>query len=141
MSCAGVSKRLSIAYMRMDCTTDLYTSSFQLGGRSPCFIKGASFFEASIALEILVETSSLPCSNQYLAELAFSSRRVISPSQLYSQNRLNLLGHSYRHPDSLETQATFMPSAAYKQSGTPQTPLGGVLPRRGFPPHRLSPLG
>ena len=64
----------------------------------------------------VINPSSLPCSNQYLAELAFSSRRVISPSQLYSQNRLNLLGHLYRHPDSLETLATFMPSAAYRHT-------------------------
>ena len=35
---------------------------------------------------------------------------------MYSQNRLNLLGHLYRHPDSLETQATFMPSAAYRHT-------------------------
>ena len=64
----------------------------------------------------VINPSSLPCSNQYLAELAFSSRRVIPPSQLYSQSRLNLLGHLYRHPDSLETQATFMPSAAYRHT-------------------------
>ena len=64
----------------------------------------------------VINPSSSPCSNQYLAELAFSSRRVISPSQMYSQNRLNLLGHLYRHPDSLETQATFMPSAAYRHT-------------------------
>ena len=64
----------------------------------------------------VINPSSSPCSNQYLAELAFSSRRVISPSQIYSQNRLNLLGHLYRHPDSLETQATFMPSAAYRHT-------------------------
>ena len=63
----------------------------------------------------VINPSSLPCSNQYLAELAFSSRKVISPSQLYSQS-LNLLGHLYRHPDSLETQATFMPSAAYRHT-------------------------
>ena len=64
----------------------------------------------------VISPSSLPCSNQYLAEPAFSSRRVISPSQIYSQNRLNLLGHLYRHPDSLESQATFMPSAAYRHT-------------------------
>ena len=64
----------------------------------------------------VINPSSMPCSNQYLAELAFSSRRVISPTQLYSQNRLNLLCHLYRHPDLLEAQATFMPSAAYRHT-------------------------
>ena len=44
-----------MAYMRMDCTTDRYTCNFQFGGRRPCFIRGESFLEASMALEILVE--------------------------------------------------------------------------------------
>ena len=54
------------------------------------------------------------CSNEYLAGLACSSRRVITPSQCYSQQRLKLFGHLLRHPDSLEYQSSFMPSGAYR---------------------------
>ena len=54
------------------------------------------------------------CSNEYLAGLAYSSRRVVSPSQCYSRNRLRLFGHMLRHADSLEYQASFMPSGAYR---------------------------
>ena len=38
---------------------------------------------------------------------------------MQSQNRFNLLGHLYRHPESLESQATFMPSAAYRHTTGP----------------------
>ena len=35
----------------------------------------------------VLDPTDAQCSNQYLASLAFSSRRVQSPSQLYSQQR------------------------------------------------------
>ena len=44
---------------------------------------------------------------------------IVSPSQWCFENRLNLWGHLYRHPGSLETQATFMPSAAYRHTRGP----------------------
>ena len=50
----------------------------------------------------------------------------------------NLLGHPYRHPESLESQATFMPSAAYHH--TPHIPplwWGG--PKLGQSPAWLKP--
>ena len=50
------------------------------------------------------------CSNSYLASLSYDSSRVITPSQIYSQNRLTLLGHIFRHSDSLEFSSTFMAS-------------------------------
>ena len=54
------------------------------------------------------------CSNSYLAPLSYDSSRVITPSQIYSQNRLTLLGHLFRHPDSLEFSSTFMTSGQYR---------------------------
>ena len=59
------------------------------------------------------------CSNQYLVGLAYNSRRVITPSQMYSQNRLTLLGHLFRHRDTLEFHSTFMPSGQYRYTGGP----------------------
>ena len=59
------------------------------------------------------------CSTQYLAGLAYNSRRVITPSQIYSQNRLTLLGHLFRHRDTLEFNATFMPSGQYRYTRGP----------------------
>ena len=41
-------------------------------------------------------------------------RVVITPSQYYSQQRLKLFGHLFRHPTSLECQSSFMPSGAYR---------------------------
>ena len=58
-------------------------------------------------------------SNQYLASLAYSSRRVQSPSQLYSQQRLQLFGHIHRHPDSIENKSTYMNSHAYRHIRAP----------------------
>ena len=59
------------------------------------------------------------CSNAYLASLSFDSSRVITPSQIYSQNRLTLLGHLFRHPTSLEYSSTFMPSGQYRYTRGP----------------------
>ena len=53
------------------------------------------------------------CSNTYLASLSYDSSRVVTPSQIYSQNRLTLLGHLFRHPDSLEYSST-MNSGQYR---------------------------
>ena len=60
----------------------------------------------------VLNPSDIDCSNEYLAGLAFSSRRIISPSQIYSHDRLRLLGHILKHSDSLEYNAAFMPSGA-----------------------------
>ena len=38
----------------------------------------------------VLNPSRADCSNQYLAGLAYKSRRVVTPSQIYSQNRLTL---------------------------------------------------
>ena len=62
----------------------------------------------------VLNPSNVDCSNECLAGLAFSSRRIISPSQTYSHDRLRLLGHLPRHPDTLEHNAAFMPSGAYR---------------------------
>ena len=59
------------------------------------------------------------CSNSYLASLSFDSLRVITPSQICSQNRLTLLRHIFRHPDSLEYSSTFMPSGQYRYTRGP----------------------
>ena len=48
----------------------------------------------------VINPSGEDCSNQYLAGLACNSRRVVTPSQMYSQNRLTLLGHLFRHRDT-----------------------------------------
>ena len=61
----------------------------------------------------VLNPSDAECSNEYLAGLAYS-RRVITPSQYYSQQRLKLFGHPFRHPESLEYQSSFMPSGAYR---------------------------
>ena len=61
----------------------------------------------------VLNPSDAECSNEYLAGLAYS-RRVITPSQYYSQQRLKLFGHLFRHPTSLECQSSFMPSGAYR---------------------------
>ena len=62
----------------------------------------------------ILNPTDAECSNEYLAGLAYSSRRVGSPSQCYSHDRLRLYGHILRHSDSLEYQASFMPSGAYR---------------------------
>ena len=54
----------------------------------------------------VLEPSTADCSNEYLAGLAYDTKRVPTPSQLYSQQRLPLLGHLYRHMDTLEYQVT-----------------------------------
>ena len=54
------------------------------------------------------------CSNEYLSGLAYDTLRVVCPSQIYSQNRLALLGHLFRHDDSIEYHATFMPAGRYR---------------------------
>ena len=62
----------------------------------------------------VLNPSDVDCSNEYLAGLAFNSKRVLSPSQIYSHDRLRLLGHLLRHTDSIEYSAAFMPSGAYR---------------------------
>ena len=66
----------------------------------------------------VINPSDENCLNQYLAGLSFSIR-VITPSQPYSQNRLMILGHLYRHPQSLEYHSTFMPSGQYRYTRGP----------------------
>ena len=55
----------------------------------------------------VLEPTTADCSNEYLAGLAYDSKRIPTPSQLYSQQRLQLLGHLYRYMDTLEYQVTF----------------------------------
>ena len=66
----------------------------------------------------VLNPSNEDCSNSYLACLSFDSSRVITP-QIYSQNRLKLLGHVFRHPNSLEFSSTFMPSGQYRYTRGP----------------------
>ena len=62
----------------------------------------------------VINPTNEDCSNSYLA-----SSRVITPSQVYCQNRLTLLGHLFRHPTSLEFSSTFMPSGQYRYTRGP----------------------
>ena len=62
----------------------------------------------------IINPISEECSNQYLSGLSYNSRRVITPSQIYSQNRFILLRYLFRHRDSLEFHSTFMPSGQYR---------------------------
>ena len=70
-------------------------------------------FKSSYRHRVLAPTD-VPCSNEFLVDTSFRTGRIITPSQLYSQCRLQLLGHIMRHPESLEYQATFMNSGAYR---------------------------
>ena len=56
----------------------------------------------------VLDPSSADCSNEYLACLAFSARHVPTSSQLYSQQRFQVLGHLYRHVETMEYQVTSM---------------------------------
>ena len=67
----------------------------------------------------VLNPSGEDCSNQYLAGLANDSRRVVTPSQVYSQNGLTLLGHLFRYRDTLEFHSTFMPSGQYRYTRGP----------------------
>ena len=58
-------------------------------------------------------------SNAYLISLSFDSSKVILPSQIYSQNRLTLLGYLFRHPIFLEFSSIFMPSGQYRYTRGP----------------------
>ena len=78
--------------------------------------------ESSFYHRVLNPTNE-ECSNQYLAGLVYNSRRVITPSQIYSQNCLTLLGHLFRHRDTLVFHSTFMPSGQYRYTKAP-TELG-----------------
>ena len=69
-----------------------------------------------------LEPTTADCSNEYLAGLTHYARRIPTPSQLYSQQRLQLLGHLYRHMDTLEYQVTFMGSHAYRHVLSPNRP-------------------
>ena len=64
----------------------------------------------------VLDPSDAECSNEYLSGLAYRAKRIISPSQLYSHDRLRLFGHMLRRTDSLEFQAAFMPSGAYRHT-------------------------
>ena len=71
----------------------------------------------------VLEPTTADCSNEYLlAGLAYDTKRISTPSQLYSQQRLQLLGHLYRHMDTLEYQVTFMGSHAYRHVLSPNRP-------------------
>ena len=67
----------------------------------------------------VLNPTSEDCSNSYLASLSFDSSRVIIPSQIYSQNRLTLLGHLFHDPHSLEFSSTFMLSGQYRYTRGP----------------------
>ena len=67
----------------------------------------------------VIEPSDAECSNEYLAGLSFRARQVVTPSQIYSHDRLRLFGHILRHTDSLEFHSSFMPSGAYKHTQGP----------------------
>ena len=70
----------------------------------------------------VLEPTTADCSNEYLAGLAYDVKRVPTPSQLYSQQRLQLLGHLYRHMETLEYQVAFMGSNAYRHVLSPNRP-------------------
>ena len=63
----------------------------------------------------VLNPTTADCSNEYLAGLAYDTLRVVSPAQIYSQNRLALPGHLFRHDDSLEYHATFLSAGRYRQ--------------------------
>ena len=67
----------------------------------------------------VIEPSDAECSNEYLAGLSFRARQVVTPSQIYSHDRLRLFGHILRHTDSLEFHSSFMPSGAYRHTQGP----------------------
>ena len=77
----------------------------------------------------VLDPPSADCSNEYFAGLAFSARHVPTPFQLYSQQRFQLLGHLYRHVETLEYQVIVMGSHAYKHvaSSNRAGPLGGIM--------------
>ena len=54
-------------------------------------------------------------SNEYLSGVAYDTLCVVSPSQIYSQNRLALLGHLCKHENSIEYHATSMSAGRYRQ--------------------------
>ena len=67
----------------------------------------------------VIEPSEAECSNEFLAGLAYRSKRVMTPSQIYSHDRLRLFGHMLRHLESLEFQSAFMPSGACRFTSVP----------------------
>ena len=70
------------------------------------FRKKSSYYHRVIA------PSDAPCSNEYLTQLANRWLVLPTPSQQFSFDRLRLLGHILRHPDSFECKSTFMFSKA-----------------------------
>ena len=72
------------------------------------FRKKSSYYHRVIA------PSDAPCSNEYLTQLANRWLVLPTPSQQFSFDRLRLLGHILRHPDSFECTSTFMSSKAYR---------------------------
>ena len=69
----------------------------------------------------VLNPTTADCSNEYLTGLAKDTLRVVCPSQIYSQNRLALLGHLFRHDDSIEYHATFMSAGRDRQVRGPAT--------------------
>ena len=67
----------------------------------------------------VLNPTATECSNTYLAGLAYDTLGVATPTQIYSQNRLALLGHLFRHDDSLEYHATFMSAGRYRHVRRP----------------------
>ena len=76
----------------------------------------------------VLEPSSADCSNEYLAGLAYDIKRIPTPSQLYSQQRLQLLDHLYRHMYTLEYQVTFRSSHSYRHLLSPNNSIGPAAP-------------
>ena len=70
----------------------------------------------------VLEPSTAQCSNQSLASLSCQTRKVITPFQLYSQQRLQLCGHIHRHPESIENKCTYMSSHTYRHLSAPNRP-------------------
>ena len=69
----------------------------------------------------VIERSMAECSNEFFAGLAYRSKRVMTPSQIYSHDKLRLFGHMLRHPESLEFHSAFMPSGYISTSGPNRT--------------------
>ena len=67
----------------------------------------------------VLNPSGVDCSNQYLTRLAYNSRRMVTPSQIYSQHKFILLDHLFRYRDTLEFHSIFIPSGQYRYTRSP----------------------
>ena len=83
-------------------------------GYNPLQIVAYNFQDYVFFYQRVLEPTEAQCSNQYLASLADPTRKVITPSQLYSQQRMQLFGHLHTHPESIENKSTYMSSHAYR---------------------------